>query len=686
MTQKILYAILVFLCVLTGESYARGKRSRGSRHPANAGVESAQAADTAYLQRILLLENQRIAKDKFLVACLSHSSRRVIKAALLALGRIGDTSALDEMARFLSKKDVELAETAAFALSIVGGDTAPKILTQSLVFQKNPSIRAAILLGIGRVGLETGIAPLSQAILRETENEILDNATEGLTLAWSGSSEKWAVPDGLLSRLAKLTMSPEPLSISAAAALSRYKGEAKLIPINEVYEAIVKTPSPSARALLIRVLNRIRTPQAGVLLTALLLKDIHTGVRTEAANALRNQALSVPILEALRSASTNDTNRGVSINALNSIGKFGLPASAATDTLELLAKNSGSQWVRINALKNLARIAPDKTRTLVGEWLKDQAHPLRSSIIATHAVLGGSEDLDKISPILVESDPKTIVETLEELANLSDDKFTDPMKSTLKRLILKNDMGVTALIAQLVEQFKWKDFAPLLASSYGVFNQEDSVEVKVGILNALAAAGDSSQSGVIELATNDRDKHVVSAAVLALKQITGKDLSQKIPLNSKITTHTPSVQELKTALSKQVVLKTTRGEIVLRMLGDGAVSAHQFIQLASSGFYDGKTFHRVVPNFVAQGGDPRGDGFGGPGFLIRDEVSATRHMRGTLGIATAGKDTGGCQFFINSAPNLHLAGRYTLFAEVVSGISVVDTLEIGDKIITAQVK
>jgi cyclophilin family peptidyl-prolyl cis-trans isomerase len=121
----------------------------------------------------------------------------------------------------------------------------------------------------------------------------------------------------------------------------------------------------------------------------------------------------------------------------------------------------------------------------------------------------------------------------------------------------------------------------------------------------------------------------------------------------------------------------------MKMLPEAPVTAFNFVKLVRNGFYKNKTFHRIVPNFVVQGGDPRGDGYGGPGFLIRDEVSRRKHERGTVGIATAGKDTGGSQFFINLAPNLHLNGKYTLFAEITQGMAVADKLEAGDKILSA---
>lgn len=99
-----------------------------------------------------------------------------------------------------------------------------------------------------------------------------------------------------------------------------------------------------------------------------------------------------------------------------------------------------------------------------------------------------------------------------------------------------------------------------------------------------------------------------------------------------------------------------------------------FLHLAGQGFYDGLTFHRVVPDFVVQGGDPRGDGFGGPPFTLRDEINRLRYERGTVGLALAGPDTGGSQFFVALAPQPHLDGGYTAFGRVVAGDEVLDRI------------
>jgi cyclophilin family peptidyl-prolyl cis-trans isomerase len=105
-----------------------------------------------------------------------------------------------------------------------------------------------------------------------------------------------------------------------------------------------------------------------------------------------------------------------------------------------------------------------------------------------------------------------------------------------------------------------------------------------------------------------------------------------------------------------------------------------FVRLASSGFYDGLPFHRVIPNFVAQGGDPRGDGTGGSKYLVRDELSGVPHLSGIVGLATEGKDTGSSQFFFNEDWNVHLDERYTAFGAVVFGLEAAEALEVGDTI------
>ena len=126
----------------------------------------------------------------------------------------------------------------------------------------------------------------------------------------------------------------------------------------------------------------------------------------------------------------------------------------------------------------------------------------------------------------------------------------------------------------------------------------------------------------------------------------------------------------------EAVIKTSKGEIVLQFFPNKAPgSVVNFINLAKSEFFNGKTFHRVVPNFVIQGGCPRGDGYGSLDYTIRSELSDLKYKdEGYVGMASAGNHTEGVQWFITHSPIPHLDGRYTIFAKVVKGMNVVLSL------------
>ena len=125
--------------------------------------------------------------------------------------------------------------------------------------------------------------------------------------------------------------------------------------------------------------------------------------------------------------------------------------------------------------------------------------------------------------------------------------------------------------------------------------------------------------------------------------------------------------------SPQAYVETDRGTIQIELaVLDAPVAVASFIDLARRGFFNGLHIHRVVPDFVIQDGDPRGDGEGGPGYTLRDEINQRPYLRGTVGMALDWEDTGGSQFFITHSPQPHLDGRYTVFGHVVDGMDVVD--------------
>ncbi len=131
----------------------------------------------------------------------------------------------------------------------------------------------------------------------------------------------------------------------------------------------------------------------------------------------------------------------------------------------------------------------------------------------------------------------------------------------------------------------------------------------------------------------------------------------------------------------QARIRTRHGTMTLDLYpGEAPGTVANFAKLARSGFYNGLTFHRVIPGFVIQGGCPRGDGTGGPGYTIPCETAGNphRHLRGSISMAHRGRDTGGSQFFICHAPQPHLDGVHTVFGRVVDGLDVIDRVEAGD--------
>lgn len=138
-------------------------------------------------------------------------------------------------------------------------------------------------------------------------------------------------------------------------------------------------------------------------------------------------------------------------------------------------------------------------------------------------------------------------------------------------------------------------------------------------------------------------------------------------------------------VGQRVQLATTKGVIVLELkVVEAPGSVASFVSLINKHFYDGLYFHRVVPDFVAQGGDPRGDGSGSTPYNLRSEFAQLNYGAGAVGLASAGKDTESCQFFFTHQPTPHLDGRYTIFAQVVQGMAVVQQLEIGDRMLRVE--
>jgi len=211
-------------------------------------------------------------------------------------------------------------------------------------------------------------------------------------------------------------------------------------------------------------------------------------------------------------------------------------------------------------------------------------------------------------------------------------------------------------------------------------------DARVAILEAAQQLKHPMNLQALSDETRDEDYVVRRKAVELLVQSKFEIATQKISIGKANTGHDKKYWQRMAQLAESLklpvaVIHTKKGDIRIELYAqDAPMTVDNFMKLARSGFYDGLEFVRVVPNFVIQAGDPRGDQNGGPGYQIRDEINLRRYQTGTVGMALSGKDTGGSQFFITHAPQPHLDGGYTVFGQVIDGMEAVNRVARGDKI------
>jgi cyclophilin family peptidyl-prolyl cis-trans isomerase/HEAT repeat protein len=269
------------------------------------------------------------------------------------------------------------------------------------------------------------------------------------------------------------------------------------------------------------------------------------------------------------------------------------------------------------------------------------------------------------------------------------EKGSAELLTTLETLALAGmkdeDTSVRSLGIQLagglgVKHFKAVD--SLLSAHDAAKDPARGLDEVLAALDALGKFKMRDGITVVRTWTTNPSHVVRRRAAEALKSIDEKE---------EVGHHMPSLAQARpdwvVAAPVEVVMRTTRGNIAMTLRPDLApATVDNFLSLAKKGFYDGLMFHRVIANFVAQGGDPNGDGNGGPGYTLPAEWSMAKYEAGVLGMAHAGKDTGGSQFFITQAPHPHLDGGYTVFGRVTAGMESVLLLQKGDKIVGVDVK
>ncbi len=671
----MLQLILIISTLLLAETPTPNAPSTPLAPNPKISKEKAAPRWTVSPHRILKVEHSRISGGK-LERWLFQGPMDQQKRVLLAMARIGDPAFIESVNGLLnSSRNTQLREAAAFTLGSIEGETSYVFITQNIPMHKDPKVVGALLIAAGRTGNPRAIHFLTQYLKPGVSRLLRASASRGLGHAFTRLGDKAPEDDSTLSVLADLLTDPETV-LPAAFALARWQGNPAKLPLATLLFNAPAVVTGQARALVFRVLGKIRSPAARDLLCNAALKTGALEERIEALKALGNQQPNDCVFAALRSGLANNY-RHVQAATLEATQRLSQAAALIVGDVDGLLAGSGSEWIRSLALSTLARIDPPLARKRIGELLPKSSGMVLESIIGAFAVLGTPADLAATLEFLNSPHPRLTFRAMESLVLINSVQLTPEIQQALRTAIAKADGAVVAAAVDAIEKHRLSNHLPALIEIYPRFSNDDAAEIRAAIVRAVGELGDMSHTVFLEFAMKDAHRIVAESAARGLKRITGKNYS--FPLNSSASAKLPAAYQLAGSVARTVHIQTSRGDFSFRLFDHTPITDFYFLKEAKNQV--GRTFHRVVPNFVVQGGDPRGDGFGGPGYSIRDEISIQEHERGIIGIATSGKDTGGCQFFVNTAANLHLMGRYTSFARITSGIEVVDRLEPTDTIL-----
>jgi cyclophilin family peptidyl-prolyl cis-trans isomerase len=475
-----------------------------------------------------------------------------------------------------------------------------------------------------------------------------------------------------------------PTATRAAYALAMTKGEGTIFPETETLAAFAGASDSSAKTYLARLLRRLATDATKKALEDALRGSDDALVRAQAATQIGRLPSDAHQVDVLVGALSDRSAQVVeaSLEALTALGAHAAPAAEA---VEGLAKTTRSPWLRASALTALVSADATRARPLVDDALASPSTQAGQASVASLAAYATDADLVALAKLALHADFKVATAAVTAVGTIVPERVTGDLKEAVRKALASNDMAVVAAVAQTAQTFQWTDFAADLRASYASFEASGALDTRVAILTALGAIGTAADATFVQNGLEDPERTVSQAAADAYHALTGTDVSSKVRAVSVVadSVATPSDLDVARALSSRVAMLTSRGLITLDLSSATPLTATNFVSLVERGFYDGLSFHRVVPDFVAQGGDPRGDGNGGSKALIREEISLEGHTQGTVGMATSGKDTGSSQFFFNHGYNVHLDADYTVFGRITSGLEAAESLEQGDRVVWA---
>ncbi len=625
--------------------------------------------------------------------------------AAVASGSVQDTSHMAALIALGLDQDAGVRRGAAFALGQMGFviDSVRRaelsdFLLRRFAAEGDTTVLVRIIEALGKAGDAGSLGTLISAASHELPDPVKGEISLAVgRYAYRGIRDQAATD--YVMRYLDLSSGPERWK--AAYAVMRIGDKEMLDQHASRIAAAAQSPDPDVRMFVSTALGNVVEKKVALLtLLKLAAEEKDWRVRVNVLKALAsadlaaNEDAGIAVLQAVE-----DSSEHVSLTALEALGRMkGASAAFAAvvrTTLTEVLRNAGTRYtgrqVRGAAL-SLARLLGERGLPLLREE-KQRGSLSQESYVDALSLIPVDDTRLELCQLVHQKDARIVRSALEALT-LScktppvSAAAINRIRGTLTNALGSKEAPVVAMAAEALGDslFATPASAAELLGALRRMRSPKNTEEMTAIIRTLGVLKVRRTISNLITFANDQDPAVAKEAALALLNITGKPYLRKTPVPA---VHANFDWALLTWLSSHpdVYVTTSRGSFTLRLLpGEAPMTCINMATLVRKGFYDGLTFHRVVPNFVVQGGDPRGDGWGGPGYSIRSEFGMEHYSRGTAGLASSGKDTEGSQFFITHSNQPHLDGRYTVFGRVVDGLDVVDRLQIGDRIETMKLE
>src|SRR5688572_133230 len=645
------------------------------------------------LLRITQAEDER-RWDNELRDLLSNSNAAIRKRAALAAGRIGNEDSVPVLTKMLKQDaDAGVRAMAAFALGEVESATATDALIEIVKNAKERGeLRARALEALGKIAAALPQAQQARqrelgAVIREALEVESTQPANQLNVLLGLTAALRSRPADAGPTIAKFLSSPDArVRSDAANALARMRVKDGN---DQLRKLLTDDPDPNVRANAARVLGATEDKASFDAILARATSDPDSRVRVSSIRALA--ALKDPrAAEPLMKLSAVVTNELLEI--ATTLGRV-LPQkhdqTAITwlrklnETLKHTAPEVELAFVRIAPARYLSDLRRSMTITdwraaaaianglgEIGAWpesLKAQSDLWASAETLTRKLLA-QPNIEYAIP-----------DVLRALAAFKPPDLTKILIDYLQ----EPDVIVRATAADLLGDLPPSEQITQALLTGWKRERKDALlnDDVLSMLDVLAKQKNPAANDAIKLIGLNSPDHLIRrrAATLLKANDVGDFFSQVGTVQTRNTQ-----ADYRRALSRvgrrvRAIVTTGKGSFTIELLPDEApLTVDNFVQLARRNYFRGITIHRVVPNFVIQDGDPRGDGNGGPGYQIRCEINQVLYDRATLGMALSGKDTGGSQWFVTHAPQPHLDGGYTVFGRVIAGMDVVDRIVRGD--------